>query len=355
MRIKSPLTAARRAMAEQEYARAIEMLLPVIAANSMDEEALLLQARCDLALHHHAAAGKIYSFLLQHGAPFSPAARAEAALILGQPQTSRVLLAPLFKEGVRGDTALIAAVSAYCCGRISESMRCLTSLVKHEEEWEEDNPVDLVIKHALERSEYHDLEQIYLDAQETVQSGNPRPRNRWFSINMPVYELYTASRPEKRQQRAVALVRILMPGEPLSLKGAQERLRQILEDFAASEEDARFGLESLKHLDAADWAELARLVMALQLEHLRQFAGSLGLEGERIASGALQQLIPLLPLRPAMGLMLLYAIADSEDRMLQQMVQNVEDDLLAALIQVAFQSFYLEMERIRLLNLPPSA
>jgi len=52
--------------------------------------------------------------------------------------------------------------------------------------------------------------------------------------------------------------------------------------------------------------------------------------------------------------MLLYAIADSNDRLLQQMVQNIEDELLAALIQIAFQAFYLEMERIRLLNQPPS-
>lgn len=349
-----PIAAARKAMAEKEYARAIELLLPEAAGEKMNEEALLLQARCDLAMHHHAAAGKIYTFLLQQGKQFSAAARAEAALILGQPQTSLSLLAPLAKNELEGEAILIGVVSAYCCGRINECMRYLNLFVRSGREWDEEDPIDLVIEHALERSEYHDLEQIYLDAQESVQSGSHNPRNRWFSINIPVYELYTASRPEKRQKRAATLVRILAPGEIFSPEGAKERLRGILRDFAGSEEDARFGLESLKHLDTSNWAELARLIMALQLEHLRQFAGSLGLEDESITASALQQLVPLLPLRQAMGLMLLYAIADSNDRLLQQMVQNIEDELLAALIQIAFQAFYLEMERIRLLNQPAS-
>ena len=347
----NPLAAARRAMAHGHYQLAIELLLPLVAANSLDEEALLLQARCDLALDQHAAAGKIYSFMLQQEKSFTATARAEAALILGQPATSLKLLAHPARSGPKGETALIAAVSAYCSGRISDTMRHLAIMVKAEEEWDEEAPIDIVVDHALERSEYHDLEHLYLDAQEAVTKGNPQPRNRWFSINIPVYELYTASRPEKRLQRANAIVRILAPGETLTPEGARPRLRQILQDFAASEEDARFGLESLKNLDDNDWASLARLIMALLLEHLKQFAGDLGLEGERMAASALQQLIPLLPLRVAMGLMLLYAIADSEDRLLQQMVQNVEDDLLAALIGIAFQAFYVEMERIRLLNL----
>ncbi|HNW58536.1 MAG TPA: hypothetical protein PKI62_02525 [bacterium] len=343
--------AAQHAMARKEYARAIELLVPVVAENSLNEAALLLQARCDMALHQHAAAGKIYSFLLQQEKSFSPAARAEAALILGQPRASLNLLMPLLKSPPPAETALLAAVCAYSCGRMRDCLELLARMVKSAAEWDEEAPLEVVIEHALERSEYHDLEQIYLDAQEMVQAGNPRPRNRWFAINMPVYELYTASRAEKRQQRAASLVRILAPGETFVPQGAAERLQRILQDFAASEEDARFGLESLKHLEAGNWAELARLIMAMQLEHLRQFAGNLGLEGEQIAASALQQLIPLLPLRPAMGLMLLYAIADSEDRMLQQMMQNIEEELLAALIQVAFHSFYVDMERIRLLNL----
>jgi hypothetical protein len=348
---KNILAPVLGAMAEKEYADALKLLLPIVAANSLSEPALLLQARCDMALHHHPAAGKIYSFILQQAKSFTPAAQAEAALILGQPRTALTMLAPLEKEGIRGETALIAAVSAYCGGRIADCTRYLVLFVKGGGEWEEEDPIDLVIEHALERSEYHDLEQIYLDAQEAVHSGTIQPRNRWFSINIPVYELYTASRVEKRQQRAAAIARLLAPGEPFVTAGAMEQLRQILKDFAASEDDARFGLESMKRLDENDWAELARLIMALQLEHLHQLSGLLGLEGERMAASALQQLIPLLPLRPAMGLMLLYAIADSEDRMLQQMVQNIEDDLQAALIQTAFQSFYLEMDRIRQLNM----
>ncbi|HOT96133.1 MAG TPA: hypothetical protein PLG50_02805 [bacterium] len=346
-----PLAAVRQAISRKEYAKAVELLVPVVAENSLNEPALLLQARCDMALRQHAAAGKIYSYLLQQEKLFSPAARAEAALILGQPRSSLTLLAPLVRADLLGETALLAAVCAYCCGRMTECLTMLMHLVKSGEEWDEEAPIEVVIEHALERSEYHDLEQMYLDAQEMVQTGNLQPRNRWFSINMPVYELYTASRAERRQQRAAALIRILAPGETLSPEGARERLCQILQDFAASETDARFGLESLKHLEAGQWSEVARLIMAMQLEHLRQFAGDLGLEGDRIAASALQQLIPLLPLRPAMGLMLLYAIADDEDRMLQQMVQNIEEELLAALIQVAFHSFYVDMERIRLLNL----
>ncbi len=346
-----PLAAARRAVSKKEYARAVELLVPVVADNSLNEAALLLQARCDMALHQHAAAGKIYSFLLQQEKSFSAAARAEASLILGQPRTGLTLLAPLVRADIPGETALLAAVCAYGCGRLSECLTMLMHLVKSGEEWDEEAPLELVIEHALERSEYHDLEQLYLDAQEMVQAGNRQPRNRWFSINMPVYELYTASRAERRQQRASALIRILAPGETFNPEGARDRLRQILQDFAASETDARFGLESLKHLDAGEWSQVARLIMAMQLEHLRQFAGDLGLESEQIAASALQQLIPLLPLRPAMGLMLLYAIADDADRMLQQMVQKIEEELLAALIQVAFHSFYIDMERIRLLNL----
>ncbi len=344
------LTPVLHAMAEKEYSRALKLLLPIVAADSLDEQALLLQARCDMALKHHPAAGKIYAFILQQEKSFTSAARAEAALILGQPQTALVLLAPLEKEGLRGEAGLIAAVSAYCCGRIAASTRHLALFAKKGAEWDEDDPIDVVIDHALERSEYHDFEQIYLDALEAVSAGKTQPRNRWFSINIPVYELYTAARAEKRQQRAMVIARLLAPGEPFVAAGAPGRLRQILQDFAASEDDARFGLESLKWLDQGNWAELARLILALQLEHLKQFSIHLGLEGERLAASALQQLIPLLPLRPAMSLMLLYAIADSEDRMLQQMVQEIEGDLLAALIQTAFQAFYLDMERVRRLN-----
>jgi hypothetical protein len=332
---------------EKEFAQAIVLLDAMILLEPGEEYWVLLKARCHLGLEDHPAAAEIYNLILEQDKVYSQRSRGEAALVLGEEKTALTIFERMGNAKLGAEGLLMAAVSAYLCGRIDMCQRFLVDFFRAEGDWDEDDPIDLVLQQVLPRHEFHDFEQLYLDAQELTVEGAQNPRNRWFSINIPVYELYTASTPDKQQQRARALAAILSPFKKIDFKDATGQLKTILADFAASEQDARFGLESLKLLNEANWSELAKLILALQLEHLEEFSGLFGLSPERISKSALQQIIPLLPLRLAIGLMVLYAIADSEDRLLQRMVQEIENDLVASLIQIAFQTFYIEIDRFR--------
>ncbi len=329
----------------KEYRQALVLLDAMIARDGASEEWLRLKARCLLGLDDFDAASELYNRMLEKGAACSAAARGEAALLLGQNSAACTFFEQAGAANLGDDGLLLAAAGSYLSGRIVTCIHYLGVYFKSGADWDEDDPIDLVLQQVLARHEFYDFEQIYLDVQESVLESVENPRNRWFSINIPVYELYTASTPAKQRQRAQALAAILSPQQKIEFSGATQQLQKILQDFAASEEDARFGLESLKLLHESNWSELAKLVLAMQLEHLKEFSERFALTQERIAQSSLQQIIPLLPLRLAMALMVLYAIADSEDRLLQRMVQEIEGDILAGLIQLAFQAFYVEIDR----------
>ena len=333
-----------RLLVDKQYAQALVLLDALIAEQPGAETWLLLKGRCLLGLEDFSAAAELYNRLIEAGKALTPVARGEAALLLGQERTALAFFQQTHPAQLGDDGRLLAAASAYLCGRIETCQRFLGDYFQAEGDWDEDDPVDLVLQQVLERYQYNDLEQIYLDVEESLRQGAKNPRNRWFSINIPVYELYTAGTPEKRRERAARLTEMLSPGQKPEFPGAAVALKKILQDFAASEKDARFGLESLKLLEESNWSELARLILAMQLEHLKEFAERFGLTRERITGSSLQQIIPLLPLRLALGLMVLYAIADTGDRLLQRMAQEIEDDLVTALIRIALQAFYFEMD-----------
>ena len=146
----------------------------------------------------------------------------------------------------------------------------------------------------LDDDEYHDFEHLYLDELERFE-GSHDAHNRWFHLNMPVYELLTAADPEQGRARAQSLLKLLAPerAEKLLNHGESE-LERIIRDFSRREVDARFGLEALKLLRQKQYPGLAGLVLALLLENLKEFGPSFALSADQIKDSNLQQLVLLL-------------------------------------------------------------
>ncbi|MBN2356750.1 hypothetical protein JXO59_11605 [candidate division KSB1 bacterium] len=334
---------AERAMAEEEFERALSMLSPLLQRDGRNEKALLLEARCQTALGRQEAAETTYRFIEQNQGNFSSIARAEAHLLFGRDANVLELLHNTdVPEG-----QLLAAVAAYRLGRIAHCQKHLHRFIRAGEEWQDEDAISPLLMHLLPRPEFLDFEQIYLDARDNYGRGESSSQNRWFALNMPIYELYTAGTPQKRKARALILAQLLIDQGEVDLNAGRANLLQILQDFAASQEDARFGLESLKQLNEGRYARVAKNILSMQLEHLAQFGEHIGLTAAVVRDSQLQQLIPMLPHRLALCLMLLYAISGSEDRLMQAMQQEVEPELTTALISLAFKGFYQEFDRIR--------
>jgi len=346
---KEQLVEIETAMREEEYELALQLLSPILQRSERQETAWLWQARCQLALHRHEDSAITYRFILDNPLPFSDVAQAEAQLALGREQRAATLLTGRRKAP---ETLLLAAVTVYRLGRIPECLENLKAGIRQGWEWKDEDPISPLIQHVLIRQEFLDFEQLYLDAQDIVTQGVENGKNRWFALNMPIYELYTASSPEKQQKRATALMELLTPGENLDVENSRVNLELILRDFAASQTDASFGLDSLTKLQSGEWGPLASNILAIQLEHLGQFVKLLGLMPQSLQSSRLQEIIQLLPQRIAICLLLLYTISGGEDRAMQQMQGELDARLTHALILAGFKGYYQEIARIR--SLQPS-
>ncbi len=337
------ITLAEHAMADEEYERARQLLSRLLQNNAHDEMALLLDARCRLALNEGDKAMENYRFILKMEKMFSLNARLEALLALGR--DAEVL--QLLQNSTTEPDHLLAALAFYLHGRIRDCQRQLEQFIRDGGEWQDEDAISPLILHLLSRPEFLDFEQMYLDMVENYGRSTPKAQNRWFALNMPIYELFTASDAQKRRHRAIALAKLLLPTEEISLENSREWLRQTLQDFAASQEDASFGLESLKQYDEGRLDVVAKNILSLELEHLAQFSELIGLTPADVRESQLQQLIVLLPYRIALCLMLLYTLSEFQDRLQQSMQQNLENELMVALIFLAFKAFYQEFDYIK--------
>lgn len=339
-------------LTQQQAIAARNLVDQVLQADPNHESARILQARCYLAVHNHRAALAAYTDLAKEEKGWALRTLAEANMMLEKyAKAANHLDKALKHKSGDGQMHFYAAIVRYKMGHISKCAEHLKEAIRLDFKWEDDDPNDVLIAHVIQTPEFLDFEQLYLDAYESVNEGNPTPKNRWFSLNMPIYELYSSSKPAKRRQHAQDLARLLNASEDIDLSKGPQILQEILNDFARSETDARFGLECLKHLKKGDYRAIAQLILGLVLEHLQQFAVNFGLTGDKITASQLQSLISELPLRIAVAIMYLYAASGgTEDNFSQIMDQKLESELVAGLTAVCFKSFYREIHKHQSIN-----
>ncbi|GEM_PF-493018 len=341
------LVEARALLQQQKFVEAVAVLKNAIKREPNHSEPLILLARCYLGLGRREEAMAIYRSLLAPSFKATLSARGEAELLLGNfYQALQHFDSAQKHNSIDEETYFLAAVAAYLAGHMGRAFGYLRQVARRGFEWEDDNPLDLVIQHLLRTFDYQDFEQIYLDAMEAVEQNRANPQNRWFSLSMPVYETLIASSNEKQKESALFLAeRLDSEGHEGALEQGDRELQNILKDFARNESDARFGLEALKLAEEKKYGQVAGLILGLQLEHLKQFAPYFDLGAETIVGSSLQNLVPLLPQRMALALMLLYSASEPQDKIAQIVSQKMDPNLMAGLIALSFKAFYLEVKR----------
>lgn len=335
------------ALQDMDYEKAATLAEELLTNTADEPEALTILARSRLGNDQKTQAGRIYEKLLKKKST-PPGVRAEAALFLEQlPQAAEILKTALSKTPDHSDLLFLAALTDYALGHLASAGLSLTQAVTSGLDWDDEDPISLIAQHVLQGPDFLDFEHVYLDCQERVLEDKTNPQNRWFNLNIYAYELYTASTPEKRKKKAQELIDLLLGQGQLTLAEGSEKCRSVFEDFARNENDARFGLEGLKQLEAGEYDGLARLVLALQLEHLEEFSELFELEQGKSKNMAFNQLLAVLPLRMAIAMLVLYTMATKEDRLAQMMKENMEPDLQKALIVSCFSCYYNQVNIYR--------
>ena len=262
------------------------------------------------------------------------------ALLSHQPQTADQLEAALQIQPHNSSLHFVAAVTAYRRGHIKSCREHLAQALRFGFEWEEDTALDDAVHAALPDREFHDFENIFLDASEAS------PQNRWLSLTLPVYEWLNA-REDRRSERAVVLAHLLSePFDETSMTQGNDRLLRIINDLSQNTANAELTAELAKHLTAGELSKVAELVLALVLEHLGQFAEFFGLTTEEVQSSELQRLVLNLPLRMAVAVILLYTLSRPQEML--GIDKNLKNDALTAgLIAAAFITFYQQADGYR--------
>lgn len=340
-------------MQKHQYEKAETILKSALAEHHHNYKAMIALARCQLGQDNHEAALHTYQHIDAHKEPENAAGKGEAALILGRAEEALRLFESALKDHKSADLFALTALTEYALGFVYHAIEHLKQAARFGWDWEDNDPFDLVVQQILPKREFYDFEHLWLDVEESVNENKLNPQNRWFSINMPVYELFNTDKPDKQKKRALALVRILSPQFDMTFleKGRQE-LKNILADFSASQQDATFGEQATEFLEQEKWQELARLVLALQLEHLKQFSQYFGLSGGYVEKSNLQKIVPVLPLKIAMALMVLYFITDPQDKIHPAAQLKLDDDFMAGLIAAAFIVFYQQVDSLRSTDQP---
>ncbi len=336
-------------MAAHDYLAAEQSIIDLMDDGYDDHATLHALARCQLALERYDEALHNYNHLLHHADDVDVSARAEAALILDKPREAL----PLFQTALRqkpqnNELLFLLALNEYKVGLIQSAVNHLRDAVRLGLDWDDDDPHDFVAQQVLPIREFHDFEQLYLDAVEAIQENNGKPQNRWFSINMPIFEIYSAASQERQKKRAADFAGLLgQHFDDLFMSNGRSELWHILDDLSNGSMHAEFGAQAREALKRDDYITIARLILALHLDHLKQFAASFGLTAEQIDQSNLQALIPLLPLRLAVALMFLYSTSNPDDK-LPNYQNKLENNTLAAVLAACFISYYHQVDLYRI-------
>jgi tetratricopeptide (TPR) repeat protein len=335
-------------MAAHEYSAAEQSINELMDDGYHDHATIHALARCQLALEQHDEALNNYTHLLHHADEADLKSRAEAALILDKHQQALPLFQAAIKQSPNDKELLFfLALAEYKLGIIQHAVNHLRDAVRFGLGWDDNDPHDFVAQQALPIRDFHDFEQLYLDAVESVQENKENPQNRWFSINMPIFEIYAASSQDRQKKRAADFAKMLgQHFDDLFLSNGRNELWRIFDDLSNSDTNPEFGKEAREALKNEEYTKIAKLILALHLDHLKQFADSFGLTADHIDQSNLQGLIPLLPLRLAVALMFLYSTGNPEDK--PPNYQNkLEHNTLAALLAACFISYYQQVETYR--------
>ena len=82
------------------------------------------------------------------------------------------------------------------------------------------------------------------------------------------------------------------------------------------------------------------MILAVILEHLKQFSNCFGLSQTNIATSQLQTLVPLLPLPIATSIMLIYFQSDPQRKIQAEIQSTLEDYQISAVLAAGFIAFY---------------
>jgi len=215
-------------------------------------------------------------------------------------------------------------------------------------DWDDDDPIDFIAQQVLPTREFHDFEQIYLDAQEQVSEQAGKGQNRWFFLNMAIWDMLKASDPKQQHRRALALADLLSPHfNELFLSNGKSELWRIVNDLQDNESQAAFSESVRKAVRENDLVKTAGLFLSLELEHLKECAAFWGLTEKEIRESQLQDLLEMLPLRLAIGLLFLYSTSQKNKDIPNYNQVKLPDDLFAGLIAAGFISFYQQVDEYR--------
>jgi len=300
--------------------------------------------QCNLALGKFEEAKNIYQNFLILNDPALLPVQAEAELVLGKYQEALQHFEACLKiQSLAGDVLFLTSIAAYKSGNILKTKVFLSRAVQSGFEWFDDIPVDGIAGYVCQRYEFNDLEHIYLDVCEQSEDENLIAQNRWFSINIPIYEFFSAT--ENQQQKAKVIIELVSDNSlSLLLDNGKTELEHIINDLAKSETDARFGLEAIKLFNNNDFNGLAKIMLALFLELVNQSGELFGLEKDFVKTSQLQDLVLLLPVKIAVILLFLYAACHPVVQIKPIEKININENILAGLIAQSFLIFYQEMK-----------
>ncbi|MBD3378832.1 hypothetical protein GF406_27645 [candidate division KSB1 bacterium] len=325
-----------------DFHTAIQELNHIDPHDPFYDIALNIQARCFLATDQFEQAQKTYKAVLKHSE--NPRVHSEALLVLDEIDKAVKIISKI-ASNTDPEQGFIAALALYKYGYIQQAMQQIERALDQGFEWQEDTLVDAIAQTVLQGPYFFDFEQIYLDAES--EPANEK-MNRWFHLNIPIIELLSSTQGKPQIKKAIQLAHILgAPTGVIENRNGKLFLKGIIDDLAASEVDARFGLEAKKIIQSDDYRELSRLVLALLLEHTKQFSDYIGLEKESVPQYDLQKLVLFLPLCMATAILVLYALAEKESTQLLVESNQLDKDIVAGLIGLSFESYYSAVNRYR--------
>lgn len=347
----SPLDAANQLLIQDKYQQAIKEFHACVNNDESDLEALIGLGRCYLGMGQNEQAAQTYQKILSLSSDESSlACHLEAQIVLGQLDE---VIQQADNPAAEGEPECLfwLAFAFYLRGHLLSCIEFMEKAAKNAEIWKEEDAKDLALHHFLSVAEYHDLEQIYLDAVEPNEEGIPFPQNRWFSISAPSYELFGSKSEAELTERADKLRNLLMAGSfHQNNRSGKELLGQIISGLSVKGLHSSFSEKAGVLLSEARLPELAEHVLGLELDHLKQFSGYFDLTDQFVMNSKLRDLIEVLPYRIAVGLAFLYMAANPIQGIGSQAVIKLSDDMLARLIAISFTSFYQEIDYYRIMN-----
>ena len=231
-------------------------------------------------------------------------------------------------------------------GHVAFCREILDQVTSVRDVWEENDPKEALLQKILSKYELEDFSTIYLDAWEFTTEQNENPMNRWVYLANPTIKILQAKSESKQSVLALDYTRYLGYEKIFSenRNKGKELLGKIIKDFRSDVNGYRFGDYLLDKLGNGDFGEIAKTVLALQLEHLKEFGKYFGLTDTEIAQSEFNTMLTKLPYRLGIAMNFLFHFAQALNGKASGQSVKIKDDLLALLVNISFASFYQEVD-----------